>query len=108
MAVSVLRERSRVEPDWSRAVRLLHQSAPGSILHAGPEHDADPCARSIVRGLWNARDRADSVLHAGPFGSIQVERATAQDILLEPQHRAGDDGLPVAVPTGSLSNLLQL
>src|SRR5687767_8241093 len=102
MAIRVLCQRSRVESDWCRAVRLLHQSAPCTLLYAGPEHDADPCARGIVRGVWNARDRAHIVLHAGPLGSIQVERATAQDILLEPQHRAGDDGLPVAVPAGSL------
>ncbi len=38
----------------------------------------------------------------GLLGPSSVERASAQDQLLVSQHRPGDDGLPVAVPAGTL------
>src|SRR6478735_334409 len=104
MAVRILCQCSGVESDWCGFVRLLHQSSACALLHAGAQHDRNACSRSIVRRLWHARNRADVVLHAGPFGSVALERTLAWDIVLVPQYRARDDGVPVAFPAGTLPN----
>src|SRR5678815_789601 len=102
MAFRILCQRPCLEHDWRGPVRLLHQSSARPLLHAGAQHDRNACTRRVVRRLWHARNWADVVLHAWPFGSVALERAFAEDVVLVPQYRPRDDGIPLALSAGPL------
>jgi hypothetical protein len=67
-----------------------------AVLRAGPEHDGRARSRRAVRRLRHAGHRADAVLPARSLRSGAARRQVPEARLLEPEHRPGDDGLPVA------------
>ena len=107
VAGAVLRRGGLLEHRGRGPAGLCHQPAGFAVLRARPEHDGRPRPRRALRCLRHAGHRPDAVLPARPLCPQPARRRPAQARLLEPEHRPGHDGVPVAAAGRHLPGLGQ-
>ena len=107
VAHHVLRRGRLLEHGRGGRARLRDQPAGLAVLRAGAQHDGRTRPCRAVRCLRHAGHRPAAVLPAQPVCAQPACRRPAQTRLLEPEPRAGDDGLPVAAARRPLPGLGQ-